>query len=129
MNDDAIPTDAELAKWTALCEAEDLHPGPWHTWADAGGDENDIVGPTEPLGYGHEGYFRIFDEGAHSPADARFIAAARTAMPRLIAALRAERGEVERLRARDAELDRPYSFIVDGHCAHCGAEAEGATPS
>lgn len=80
-------TEDQLAKWTALCDA--ATPGPWKHGPESHGVYNPNMG--SPL------VVKPIVDEARNPDDAAFIAAARTAMPTLIAALREARERHERL--------------------------------
>jgi hypothetical protein len=85
---DETITDAELD--AILARANAASPAPWHVGHYRGvGEDYDLAGPVEPVMRGMVG----------SRADAEFIAAARTDIPRLVA-------EVQRLRQRVQELER-----------------------
>lgn len=89
-----IMTEADLAELRALEAA--ATPGPWTDdaagyWADMPRIYGDgfliaVVGNAQP------------ERGDHWDADAKFIAAARNAVPRLLAMIDAERAESARLR-------------------------------
>ena len=80
------PTDAERAEWGRLCE--EATPGPWTT---GGPHLIDIAA--------HDAYIGGTSMAdARGRADARFVATARTALPRLLAALSAVEGERDEAR-------------------------------
>lgn len=77
-------TDAEMAKWSELTRR--ATPGPWKFLVRKKGDPwaGPMIGAVAP---GHQ--IVTSHEGGTSPSsDGEFIAAAREAMPRLLAALR-----------------------------------------
>lgn len=91
---DQRPTEAQLAEWAELCR--EATPGPWTSVED-----EEHTGPLRAVhqryGAGEEDYEPI----AHNlyVEDARFVAAARTAMPALLAEVERLRGEAEEWRA------------------------------
>jgi hypothetical protein len=98
VTDPAALTDEELAAMQVRADA--ATPGPWRSWIEGrdhwGGDTFiQMSGVAERA----SDLYLLFDR-AHAAyeADHDFIAHARTDVPRLIAALRAIRAEVERLR-------------------------------
>lgn len=93
-------TNEELTALDALCSA--ATPGPWDNGAK--GNETIVGSPDAEVC------------GTESEADARFIAAAREAVPALIAALRAARDELavdRRARAEQAEAQARRAML--GH--------------
>lgn len=84
-------TPDERAEWRALADA--ATEGPWRRGWYAG-----VVEPKSRLMTAHDGYNHCLAEYL-TEADAEFIAAARTAVPRLLDALDAAEAEVARLSA------------------------------
>lgn len=86
-------TPAELSKWSELTKR--ATPGPWRFVVRKKGDPwwETMIGAVAP---GHQ-IVTSHEGGTYPSSDGDFIAAAREAMPRLLA-------EVERLRARDTDV-------------------------
>jgi ribosomal protein L17 len=106
MSTDPI-TPADLDAWDALAKA--ATPGPWHTEPAATRPDKAYVLA------GNDDYI----EEPFRLADAAWIAAARTALPRLIAALREERAK------RYALLEREAAQLIE--VEHALSSAERAT--
>lgn len=115
-----IMTDAEIAELRALDAA--ATPGPWSAMRAI--DERfyrdwSRSAPPNGRGYIHQTTPTLSDEDQFARyEDAAFIAAARNALPRLLAMLDAERAEVARLREAARGLcdrrrhDPPWREIV-----------------
>lgn len=114
-------TNAQLAEWAALCEA--ATPGPW-LHCSPGEVRADGVGPrlfgSPMIWQGVNGW-----QPAQTQVNLDFIAAARTAMPLLLA-------EVERLKAERADLrgaliaalDQPEYRFHEEPCARADCWAK-----
>lgn len=131
MNDEPI-TDAELGEWKALADA--AAPGPWVV---VGNPERDdcFVGMAWHAIDDEHGYWEL-DSTVLTPDNVAFIAASRSAMPRLLA-------EVERLRekCKYADLsdnaheavrillmahDVPMAAFIDDHVGNAIAQRNEA---
>ena len=113
------PTQEEIARWKALAEAATA--GPWE--ADTHGISGGSISCEKPCGRRQVaasiGQAAMFDERADTGevlrANAAFIAAARDAVPRLIA-------EVERLREREAIAQRMSNLCFNLSQSECSFE-------
>ncbi len=119
-------TDDELAEWQRLCDA--ATPGPWrldgrHDYDDGSefGIDMIVANNGEPV--------VIADSGVYPPhgQDAEFIAAARSAIPRLLEEVRRLRAEVWagwRQRTRSCTCGGAGM----GHTSECNAYVPGDDP-
>jgi hypothetical protein len=136
-------TDAELAEIEARCEA--ATEGPW-AYDNRGDKCSDVqVGiAADKWGIQHNGYIPDAVEGTiyiggiatifsgNDMADGAFIAHSRTDVPRLLAALRAERTRNAALvawvrkRGYDTTLRSPLGepYVRCNECGHCWQEDE-----
>jgi hypothetical protein len=105
-----VLTPAEIAEVKALCDA--ATPGPWYEkerrYATAPTILADV--PGFALATWTRNIAKVMFDEVHGSADpdvfnnARFIAAARTLLPRALATIEARDAEIERLRAENAQL-------------------------
>lgn len=104
MSDEPI-TDAELAEWKALADA--ATPGPWK---HVTGEDAEPMWDVCICGSGNDGVDHAIYADSDKPeltsadADAAFIAAARTALPRLLARERDNGLQLEQARELLAEV-------------------------
>lgn len=101
-------TPDERAEWRALADA--ATPGPWEASIDDLTDEINVVHDQEYRAWvAHTG----MPGGPYAQESAEFIAAARTAVPRLLDALDTADAEVARLREEAAPVRPDRETIAD----------------
>ncbi len=112
-----IPTDDELLEWQRMCDAATA--GPWLSpWAAENPNVEAVVSSDGVEVVGWQWY-----DGPHlavTEQDAHFIATARTAMPRLIAAVRELREQQTAAAAEIAATERVQALerVAEAARAH-----------
>ena len=95
--------------------AEAATPGPWRAGTEEGVDYGSVMGAPKSIGGGYVTVPVLVDDLSMYEGTAEFIAASRTDVPRLVAALR-------------AVLDLHRDAGQPAFCTHCQALNDGQWP-